>query len=100
MKIFSNIKFLFLFATALICCAISYPLLNLVVHILNDGNILASLITGFIVVPLGIGIFIASILSALSLFVRGLIFKTKVWWILGVLLMLANVGAVVYAFLV
>ena len=99
MKAISTIKFIFLFITTLLCCVVSYPLLHLTMQILNSENILASLFTGFIIVPLGIGIYIASLTSSLWLFISGLIHKTRIWWILGVLLLLANVGAVAFAFL-
>ena len=99
MRGINTVKYIFLFITTLICCAITYPLLHLTVEILNSENILASLATGFIIVPLGLGLYIASLTSSLWIFISGLINKTKVWWILGILLLLANVGAVAFAFL-
>ena len=97
MKILNNIKMTMIFIVALILAVISYGLLPLAVDILFEQNVLVGIFVGFVLVPLGIGLYLSGALSSLYLIVAGIFGKKKIWWILGILLVVAYVGAVIVA---
>ena len=98
MRILNNMKLTFVCIVGVLCAFVSYGLLPLSVDILT-GNDLLGLFLGFTIVPIGIGLYISAIFSALSLIVSGIFNKTTVWWILGILLAIADVGAAIVAFI-
>lgn len=98
MRILSNIKLTFTCALAIVCVVASYALLPLSVDILTGNNIL-TLFVGFAIVPLGIGLYISGVFGTLSLIISGIFNKTKIWWILGILLAIANIGVLIVSFI-
>ena len=78
-----------LFISATIMTIASWFLIPLFVEIVRGGHALSSLVGYILVCPFSIGFFLSSLMSATSLFVKGL--KNKNW-------ILSGLGVVVFAF--
>lgn len=98
MKIANNIKLTMVCICAAIFTFISYALLPLTVDILA-GRDLLTLFVGFIIVPLGICFYLSGVFFSISLIVSGIFNKNKIWWILGIILVIANIGTIIFAFI-
>lgn len=99
MRILSNLKLIFTCALTIVCTILSYWLLPLSLDIVLGTNILYSIIIGILIVPISLGLFISGIFGTFSLIISGVMNKTKIWWILGIIILLANLGAVILTIL-
>ena len=99
MRILNNVKLIFTCVFTIVCTVLSYWLLPLSLDIISGTNVLYSLFIGILIVPISLGLFISGILGTFSLIISGIMNKTKIWWILGIIILLANLGAVVITIL-